>query len=386
MTGSSFGRLNSFGIGAPATLQKLKSAPAAIPAASNKVKSETHWFLKAISRNLKFVGKHPRLIGHSVLVVAAGLIVFAGASGRPALSRVGNLASSHGYGAYMDKAAVATAAAAIASETHLAVADEATKTANSLNAQVSLPTVDDAYLAKNASVTTSGNVNRGVLTYSIQNGDTIAGIAEKFNVTSDTVKWANSLTDSSVLKPGQNLSILPISGLTYTIKNGDTAATLASKYQSDADQIISFNNLEVKGLVPGQEIIIPDGVLPNVKPATTTVTAAPAIGRAYRPTGVFGNGYDFGYCTWYVAGRRAVPGSWGNANTWYWNARAAGYATGRTPRAGAIAWTSAGYYGHVAYVESVSGSQVLVSEMNYNGNWDRVTYRWAPASSFLYIY
>ena len=76
--------------------------------------------------------------------------------------------------------------------------------------------------------------------------------------------------------------------------------------------------------------------------------------------------FDWGYCTWWVARRRAVP--WlGNAQEWYGNARGLGYAVGQTPLPGAIlvrrsaSWSG---YGHVAYVESVAGANFTVSEMN----------------------
>lgn len=103
------------------------------------------------------------------------------------------------------------------------------------------------------------------------------------------------------------------------------------------------------------------------------------------PPGSNANRYARGNCTWYVASRRAVPGNWGNARTWLPRARAAGYATGSVPVPGAIAWTSAGYYGHVAYVEAVNGGNVLVSEMNYRGLY-LTDQRWAPISAFQYIY
>jgi len=59
---------------------------------------------------------------------------------------------------------------------------------------------------------------------------------------------------------------------------------------------------------------------------------------------------------------------------------------GSTPVPGAIAWSGAGYYGHVAYVEGVSGGMVTVSEMNYNGGWNRVSSRTVSAGTFHYIY
>jgi surface antigen len=99
------------------------------------------------------------------------------------------------------------------------------------------------------------------------------------------------------------------------------------------------------------------------------------------------NGYARGQCTWYVAGRRQVPGNWGNAASWYYHAVGSGWSVGTTPAVAAIAWTPAGYFGHVALVEQVSadGKQVYISEMNYRGVGIK-SYRWVAASAFKYIY
>ncbi|QQR53262.1 CHAP domain-containing protein [bacterium] len=104
-------------------------------------------------------------------------------------------------------------------------------------------------------------------------------------------------------------------------------------------------------------------------------------------TSSFTNNYARGQCTWYVASRRPIPSGWGNANNWYRSALAAGWPVGNLPAIGAIAQTSTGAFGHVALVEDIStdGSQVYVSEMNYQGLWVRST-RWANSSSFRYIY
>ncbi|MBW4061414.1 CHAP domain-containing protein [Candidatus Saccharibacteria bacterium] len=101
--------------------------------------------------------------------------------------------------------------------------------------------------------------------------------------------------------------------------------------------------------------------------------------------GTYANSYSRGQCTWYVASRRQVPSNWGNANSWYYHAVAAHWSTGSAPAVGAIATTTAGYYGHVALVEQVSGNQVLVAEMNYNGLY-QIDHRWTNAGSWRYIY
>lgn len=81
------------------------------------------------------------------------------------------------------------------------------------------------------------------------------------------------------------------------------------------------------------------------------------------------NRFDWGYCTWWVAQRRSV--TWmGNAIDWYGNAQAQGYVVGDTPAPGAILVRRSAYwggYGHVAYVESVSGTTFTISEMNVLG-------------------
>lgn len=323
----------------------------------------------------------PRLVSHTSLVLLALVLVLASSSVRPQAGQMGAIKNASGYGAYSDKTAAASVAANIATTTNLIVAPEAAKTAKKLNEQVALSTSGDDYLAKTASVHTAGKVNRGIEAYVVKSGDTITSVAEKFNITTNTLRWANNLQNGQSLKAGQKLDILPISGVAYTVKQGDTPGGIASRYGSDAEQIISFNNAEVKGIRPGQKIIIPDGVLPSPTPTSRSLVASAPLTRFYYG----GNGYSYGYCTYYVAGRRSIPSNWGDARNWYYNAQLSGFSTGRQARPGAIAWTSAGYYGHVAYVEEVAGDQVLVSEMNYAG-WNKLSYRWAPLSSFQYIY
>ena len=290
----------------------------------------------------------------------------------------------------LDQGAAADVAAKVADQTGLLVTREVDTSAQALNASVSLPTSDDGTLAPSDVVNTSGAAVRGITAYTVQPGDTVASIASNFNITSDTILWANSLGASAALNPGQKLTLLPISGVQYVAQPGDTAQSIAAHFQANPDQIVAFNNDEVSGIVAGQSLVVPDGVLPNAVSATTAgAPAAPAsvkAGSSLNVTPGGANGYAFGYCTWYVAQRRAVPGWWGNANAWYSNAQISGYSVGSTPRVGAIAWSGAGYDGHVAYVESVSGGSVTVSEMNWNGGWDRVDFRTVPASTFRYIY
>ena len=101
-----------------------------------------------------------------------------------------------------------------------------------------------------------------------------------------------------------------------------------------------------------------------------------------------GNTYTPGNCTWYAKSRRPdLPNALGNANTWYARAVSLGWNVGSTPKKGAIGTTTAGWAGHVVYVEGVSldGQTVTISEMNYRGLYSMNT-RTVHFTEFSYIY
>lgn len=96
--------------------------------------------------------------------------------------------------------------------------------------------------------------------YTVREGDTISHVAKMFNVSVNTILWANDMNSKSALKPGQQLTILPVTGIKYTVLKNDTISTIAKKYSADVDEIYSYNDLEpTSKLVVGQSIIIPDG-------------------------------------------------------------------------------------------------------------------------------
>ncbi len=102
-----------------------------------------------------------------------------------------------------------------------------------------------------------------------------------------------------------------------------------------------------------------------------------------------GNRYAPGNCTSYVKQMRPdIGNSWGNANTWYYSAAAAGFKVGPKAKIGAIATTTDGWAGHVAYVERVSrdGLWVTISEMNYGYKLYNMNTRTVYYTEFQYIY
>lgn len=102
--------------------------------------------------------------------------------------------------------------------------------------------------------------NGQISVYIVRSGDTLAGIAQMFDVSANTILWANDLVKGSALKVGQSLVILPISGVMHTVVSGDTLNSIAKKYSGDVAEIASFNDLSLTDkLAVGDTVVIPDG-------------------------------------------------------------------------------------------------------------------------------
>lgn len=113
--------------------------------------------------------------------------------------------------------------------------------------------------------------------YEVKKGDTIQDVAKLFNVSVNTIMWANNLS-SRTLKSGDILIILPITGIKYTVKKGDTIKTLAKKYKADVGDIAKYNGMPEDGaLAVGDTVIIPDGEIEVIQPVKTKATKKPKI-------------------------------------------------------------------------------------------------------------
>lgn len=96
--------------------------------------------------------------------------------------------------------------------------------------------------------------------YVVRKGDTLSQIADMFDVSVNTIRWANDLSSGETIRTGQVLVILPITSVQYTIKKGDTIKDIAKKFNADVNEILQFNNLAINNkLVEGETIIIPNG-------------------------------------------------------------------------------------------------------------------------------
>lgn len=266
--------------------------------------------------------------------------------------------------------------------------------ADSAKAELAIAPTDTTVVTKLQSVATPLKSNKDIKDYVVLPGDTVSSIAAKFGVTSDSIMWSNNLTGNAV-NAGIKLVIPPVNGIVYIVKAGDTVDSLSQKYRANKEQLIVYNDVELTGLRNGERILIPNGQQP-----------APVVfARALVATYGF-NGYDYGWCTWYAADRRAkmgrpVPTGLGNANTWVARASAMGLPTGSVPQVGAVAMKHLRAPGHVAVVEAVdarggfwisemnSFGQVSMTDPTPRGGWGVIDWKYIPPeqiSTYSFIY
>jgi len=194
--------------------------------------------------------------------------------------------------------------------------------------------------------------------YVVRSGDTLSDIAAMFNVSINTILWANDLKSPRDVHPGDTLIILPISGVERVVVKGDTLKSLAKKYSADVEEIAEFNNLDTaKPLAIGSTIIIPDG----------KISTPPAPSTSSGPTLYLGGGgsAQTGYYS------HPAPGAKFTQKTHGWNGIDFGVARGTPIRAAAQgtviiargngAWN--GGYGNYIVITHSNGTQTLYSHL-----------------------
>ncbi|MFH0755652.1 MAG: LysM peptidoglycan-binding domain-containing protein, partial [bacterium] len=144
--------------------------------------------------------------------------------------------------------------------------------------------------------------------YIIKAGDVISGIAKKFNVSVNTILWENNLQDYSIIKPGDELTILPVTGVSHKVGKGETLEKIAKKYKVDVGEILKINELTNDDLKIDQKIIIPGGekyfplIFAKKKPARKEWVSS--LERAPSLSGKFIYSKDKGKFIWPTSGHR----------------------------------------------------------------------------------
>ncbi len=102
--------------------------------------------------------------------------------------------------------------------------------------------------------------------YEVLAGDAVFSIAQKFNISPETLLWSNFAVlrdDPHSLNIGQTLRIPPTNGILYEWKEGDTLEGVANSFKASADDILNWagNNLDLTNpeIEPGELVMVPDG-------------------------------------------------------------------------------------------------------------------------------
>ncbi len=147
-----------------------------------------------------------------------------------------------------------------------------------------------------------------IIKYTVQEGDTVSTIAQKFDISEDTIRWQNNISVRSTIKVGDELEILPVTGVSHKVQKGDTVYSIAKKYDTDPQGIVNFPfntfvNDETFELAVGQIIIVPDGVKPSESGAPATPRSRPTTPNAGTVTAT-------GSFAWPASGTITTSFSW----------------------------------------------------------------------------
>lgn len=197
--------------------------------------------------------------------------------------------------------------------------------------------------------------------YTVQAGDTVLGIAEKFGLKPETIQWANPAIEANadLIRPGDQLDILPIDGALHTITSGDTLLTLADKYKVTVEDIVNYPGNNLSGtdapLTIATKLVIPNGTKPYVNQQAVAYTpgAVPANAR--------------------IGGGNFVWPAAGSINQRYWGGHAGidvGAWTGAPVKAadgGYVALATGGWnggYGNHVIIDHGNGFVTLYAHLN----------------------
>lgn len=155
--------------------------------------------------------------------------------------------------------------------------------------------VEDGFLMKSSSLTQQGSRRayaEGIV-HTVQTGESVERIADTYGINAETILWANNLDRDSVLKPNQELIILPVDGVLHVVKRGQTLLEIADLYDVPLDEISAQNNVQGNFILAGQQLIVPGGspIIPDQpviasQPTTPTGPKPSVTPEPERPTPV----------------------------------------------------------------------------------------------------
>ncbi len=138
-----------------------------------------------------------------------------------------------------------------------------------------------------------------IITYAVEEGDTLSDIAAKFNISLNTLLWSNNLSARSSIRTGKELTILPVSGVTHTVGKGETMTKIASRYGVKIEEIYAFNKLSPDDAISvGTKLVVPGGEIKAIASAPSSVGRVFAAPSGGKPGAGGGSGTGTGSMLW----------------------------------------------------------------------------------------
>lgn len=231
-----------------------------------------------------------------------------------------------------------------------------------------------------------GQVSAHENTYTVQSGDTLWRILQNNNISVTNLKaWNNNLTSDSIYV-NQKLSLLAPhnhdtqqSGTTYSVQNGDTLWGIASRHKLSVSQLKSLNNLTSDTIYIGQVLKVAGSAVSTPAPAPAQETkvqmiiseAKKLIGTPYLWAGNTPAGFDCSGFSKYVFEKVGISLSRTAAAQW------SGLKAVSTPKPGELVFfetyapgpTHLGIYlGDNKFIHAGSSTGVTITDMN-NPYW-----------------
>lgn len=168
----------------------------------------------------------------------------------------------------------------------------------------------DGTLPEGRSAVMGASASDQISLYTVREGDSLSIIADMHGVSVNTIKWANGIKDVSLISPGDQLLILPVSGVRHEVKSGGTVADVAKIYDADPEEVALYNGISLDApLAKGDIVMVPGG---NLAPEPSKSVAKKSGGgsAATSPlpvlTGVFANPMRAGIVTQGIHGHNGI--------------------------------------------------------------------------------